>query len=142
MGERSLATSLRGMKYLSDTWLEAATHALAGASSPESSLRVGYDITDAPDGIGPYTLVIGPHTISFESGMAETSATLRLTYDLAVQIARGHTSAQRAFLDGTIQLGGDITALLGSASPLAEIDDRLAALRAQTEFPPDTELSV
>ncbi len=139
MGERPIATSLRGMKYLSESWLEAATHALAGAPSPESSLRVGYDITDAPDGIGPYTLAIGPDTISFEPGMTETAATLRLTYELAVQIARGYTSAQRAFLDGTIQLGGDITALLGSASPLAEIDDRLASLRAQTDFPPDTE---
>lgn len=122
------------MKYLSESWLEAATHALSDTPPTNESLRVGYDITDAPEGIGPYTLILGPNRITFEPGLSETSATLRLRYELAVAIATCSTSAQRAFLDGDISLGGDITALLGAGGPLTTIDDRLAPLRAITEF--------
>ncbi len=123
------------MRYLSEAWLEAATHALSDTPPTKESLRVGYDIIDAPDGVGPYTLVMGPDRITFEAGLSDTSATLRLRYELAVAIATGATSAQRAFLDGDISLGGDVTALLGAGGPLAGIDDRLASLRAITEFP-------
>ncbi len=122
------------MRYLSEPWLEAATHALSDTPPIHESLRVGYDIVDAPPGIGPYTLALGPDRISFDPGLHNTNATLRLRYELAVAIATGVTSAQRAFLDGAIVLGGDVTALLGSGAPIGEIDDRLAALRAITEF--------
>ena len=53
---------------------------------------------------------------------------------IAAAIARGEIGAQRAFLDGEIRLGGDTTALLGHQAELAEIDDRLADLRAITRY--------
>ncbi|MEZ5225606.1 MAG: hypothetical protein R2710_02745 [Acidimicrobiales bacterium] len=122
------------MKYLSESWLEAATHALSDIPPTDLTIRVGYDIVGGPDGVGPYTLVLGPCSIAFVPGLCDTSATLRLDYELAVDIAQGATSAQRAFLDGGIVLGGDVTALLGSAAPLTLIDDRLAGLRSMTDF--------
>ncbi len=127
------------MIYLSEPWLEAATKALIDAPPTQTSLRVGYDIIDGPDGVGPYTLVLGPETMAFEPGLSEPAATLRLTFDLAVAIAKGMTSAQRAFLDGKIQLGGDVTALLGSTAHLELIDDKLKELRATTRFPDSSE---
>ena len=52
----------------------------------------------------------------------------------ACAIAQGLTGAQRAFLDGKIQLGGDTTALLGHQGQLSQIDDQLSGLRAQTVY--------
>ena len=52
----------------------------------------------------------------------------------AVAIAMGRSSAQRAFLDGRLRLGGDIALLLGHQDALAAIDDRLAGLRDSTDF--------
>jgi lipid-binding SYLF domain-containing protein len=78
--------------------------------------------------------VLGGHGVAFEPGIASADLVLTLAYDLAVSIASGTASAQRAFLDGDIRLGGDVTVLLGTVDALATIDDRLSDLRSVTSY--------
>lgn len=122
------------MQYLSEEWLQAASTAVAELDAESVCLRVGYRVTDAPDHVVSYTLVLGDGTARFEVGTADVDASLTLSYELAVAIATGTASAQRAFLDGEIRLGGSVTALLGSAPPLQAVDDRLVQLRVGTTF--------
>lgn len=123
------------MNYLSEDWLEAASQAVTDLSAPGGPLHVGYEVLDPPDHARSYTLIMGPGGFAFVPGVGDDVVVrLRLSYDLAVAIATGRISAQRALLDGDIGLCGDITALLGWAEPLEAIDDRLAALRSRTTF--------
>ena len=59
---------------------------------------------------------------------------MTLSWEVAVAIATGRASAQRAFLDGDLQLGGDTGLLLGHQRALTDIEDRLDELRAETDF--------
>ncbi len=128
------------MQYLSDEWLAAANAALADPSrlddrvdATSAPVRIGYTVLDGPSGDRSYVVELGPSP-RFEAGVADTQVTLTLRYQDAVSIATGAASAQRAFLDGAIRLGGDVTALLGSAAVLVSIEDRLASLRAATLY--------
>lgn len=147
--------------YLSDEWLGEADRAVADLPPLPDAVTVGIRIIDGGAVIG-YSLVLGPDRVSIRPYRGDTedpSATspastaepstetgddrdrphddVRLTMpmEVAVGIARGQAGAQRAFLDGHIQLGGDTTVLLGYQQHLAEIDDRLSDLRSRTRFP-------
>ena len=52
----------------------------------------------------------------------------------AVAIAQGSLSAQVAFMDGRLRLGGDLRSVLARAGDLAALDDAFAATRASTEW--------
>jgi hypothetical protein len=122
------------MRYLSDEWLTAADEALSGLQPVENELVVGYRVLGGPDGESSHQLVLGPDRVGASRGTGDAGLTLTMSWDLAVSIARGEVCAQRAFLDGRIQLGGDPAVLLGHQQRLAEIDDRLAGLRDQTSY--------
>ncbi len=60
---------------------------------------------------------------------------MELDYDTAVEIARGESSAQVAFMQGRLKLGGDVHRPdPWSRLSLAEVGDALAPLRDTTEF--------
>lgn len=144
--------------YLSDEWLGQADRAVADLPPLPDAVTVGIRIIDGAAVVG-YSLVLGPDRVSIRphrgdpedsSGTstadqssdanddrARSRDDVRLTMpmEVAVRVARGQAGAQRAFLDGHIQLGGDTTVLLGYQRQLAEIDDRLADLRSRTRFP-------
>lgn len=122
------------VRYLSDDWLAAADRALGQLKPLETDLRVGVVVTDGPDGERRYRLVLGSQRVGVESGDEPCMVRMTLPWTVAVAIATGRASAQRAFLDGHIQFGGDATALLGHQDQLAAIDDRLASLRDITDF--------
>jgi putative sterol carrier protein len=52
----------------------------------------------------------------------------------AVAIAQGTLSAQAAFLDGRVRLGGDLRSVLNHAAELAVIGDAFATVRATTTW--------
>jgi hypothetical protein len=139
------------LRYLSDRWLDAADRALADLEPIPESLTMGVTVVDGPDGVRSYRLVFGPDRVGIdrvgtgrtEAGTdtgdgraADTDVRMTLTWATAVAIANGQASAQRAFLDGDIQFGGDASVLLGHQDRFAAVDDRLAALRAGTDFGP------
>lgn len=136
------------MQYLSEEWVEAAGTALeeawrhpvgdgpSGASEPASPLTVAWEVTGAPGGKVTYHMWLGPDGAGMATGEPADGADagMALDYDTAVAIARGEVSAQAAFMQGRLKLGGDVTVLIRGAGALAALGDALGALRGTTEF--------
>jgi hypothetical protein len=122
------------MRFLSKEWLTAADEAVAELSPVASAVVVGFEVTGGPAGDSAHCLVLGPDRVGARPGTSDAALTLTMSWELAVAISRGEASAQRAFLDGRLQLGGDPSVLLGHQQQLAEIDDRLAGLRDRTRY--------
>jgi hypothetical protein len=124
-----------GVRFLSDEWVAAADDALALLAPVPAPLVVGVTVTGGPDGDRSHRLVLGPERVGAEREAEGASVTMTLTWDLAVAVNQGRTSAQRAFLDGRLVLSGDPVALLGYQDQLAAVDDLLGPLRARTAYP-------
>lgn len=120
--------------YLSPEWLAAASEAVAGAPALADDVRIGFSIVEAPAGDRSYDLVLGPAAVAYQPWTGTAPLVLRLPYDLAVSVASGAESAQRALLDGRITLDGDAGVLLGHGALLAGLDDLLADLRSRTDY--------
>ncbi len=123
-----------GIPYLSDPWLAAADGALADLAPIADELSVGIEVVGGPRGDRSYRLVLGPDRVGVSAEVEPAGVRMTLEWDDAVAIANGRSSAQRAFLDGRLRLGGDISLLLGHQDALAAIDDRLGGLRDSTDF--------
>jgi hypothetical protein len=143
--------------YLSDEWLDEADRAVADLTPLPDPVLVGIRVV-GERATRHYSLVLGPDRVAVrrpdgddgdegdtagdtadesDEGSSRSTRSVRLTMPLTVAaaVAQGRVGAQRAFLDGQIQLGGDTTVLLGYQQQLSDIDDRLASLRARTRFP-------
>lgn len=88
---------------------------------PDGGVRWLLDIRD-----GRVDLVPGP------AGRADLSFTT--SYATAAQIAAGTLSAQRAFIEGRLKVGGDLSLLISHQRAVAAVDDALAPVRAQTTY--------
>lgn len=130
------------VQYLSDAWIEAADALLRGApvdpALGATAFTIETIVPDAPGGEVRYVVEFGP-TIRARRSAPDESATVRLIqrYAVAAEVAAGTRSAQTAFLAADIQLGGDVSVLIGHAGLVATVGDVLAPLRADTVFAPD-----
>lgn len=122
------------LRYLSDAWLAEADRRLADLQPIAEAVSVGMTVEGGPDGDRTYRLILGPSRVGMEPGIAGSGVRMTLPWEVAVAVARAEASAQRAFLDGHLQLGGDTALLLGHQRELADIEDRLDKLRAETDF--------
>lgn len=134
------------MRYLGDEWITAADTALSEAwqqvaDKGEEQTTIAYSVKDAPAGDGKntkaqWTVSFGPDGASVAAGTPkeDPDATMELDYETAVSIARGESSAQVAFMQGRLKLGGDVTLLIRGADHLGEVADALGSLRDTTEF--------
>lgn len=128
------------VQYLSDEWMDEAGAALAGndtvpAPDGVAPVVVQYEVTAAPGGKRSYALRFDTGGVALELGsQSDASASFSLDYETAAAIARGELSAQAAFMQGRLKLGGDVTVLLRQHALLDGIDDALADLRARTEY--------
>lgn len=125
------------MRYLSDQWVAQADAALSDLAPLTAGLAVGFVVTGGPDGQRSYTVRLGPDSAGVEPGVETAGVTMTLDWGVATDIAQGKGSAQRAFLDGRLMIGGNVGLLLGHQKELAEIDDHLGSLRAETDFSSD-----
>ncbi|MCZ7629121.1 MAG: SCP2 sterol-binding domain-containing protein [Microthrixaceae bacterium] len=146
------------MQYLSDEWIEAADAALAAAWASRASdsdsgdrdalagergpdgdteadgqhhrTTIGYTITAAPGGKTTYHLFVGDDGAGLVAGKPADDAdtTMELDYGTAVQIAKGETSPQVAFMQGRLKLGGDVTLLIKGVERLSAIGDALTSI--------------
>lgn len=119
------------MQYLSDEWIDQANTAVASLEPAAEPFAVSYTVTDGPDGERSYTVDLGAPSI--RPG-ADAAVGLRMSWDVATAIANGRLSAQRAFLDGNMQIQGDAQALVGNSDGMAAIDEVLAPLRNNTTY--------
>ena len=105
--------------FLSDDWFDALI-AQAKATPPAPGLTITLQQTvDAEMPIVWHTM-INDDGVTVARGEA-ASPDVRLRSDLATAagIHDGSVSAQRAFLDGTLQIGGDLHALMAARETLA-----------------------
>ncbi len=120
------------IRYLSSEWLSAAHEAVKDLEPMPRAVGVAYVVTGTPEGDVSYTLVLGPDAVSVVTGTERAGVTLTLGWELALAVFKGEASAQRAFLDGSIRVGGDVQELVGNNDAMAAIDTELAHLRSQT----------
>jgi SCP-2 sterol transfer family len=119
--------------FLTDAWLddlEAAARAAKVASAVHLVLQ--QIVPDGPDGHEvAYALVVADGRLRVERGRVG-AADLTFTQDRATAeaIHRGDLSAQAAFMQGRLRLGGDLRAVIDRAGELGAIDDVLRSVRA------------
>ena len=128
------------MRYLSTEWLDAAGAALASddalaAALAGVTLTVEQAVDGTPDGTVRWHVTIDDGKVALTPGPA-ARPDLRFTtsYPVAAAVARGAESAQRAFIEGGLRVGGDLSLLIAHQRTLATIDDALAAVRAATTY--------
>ena len=119
--------------FLTAQWfddVDAAGRAARLATDVE--LVIQQVIPDGPEGTElRYVIAVAEGAISVRRGQAE-SPDVTFTQDLATATAihDGALSAQTAFIEGRLRLGGDLRAVIERAGALAAIDDVFAAARA------------
>ena len=128
------------MRYTSQEWIEAAGRALAGAPGlKEATVDLGLVleqvVTRTPTGTVTWHVTIDHGTVTMTAGPAP-AADVRFTtsYGTAARIAAGELGAQRAFAEGDLRVGGDLSLLVAHQRTLAGVDDALAAVRAETTY--------
>ncbi|HET8619756.1 MAG TPA: SCP2 sterol-binding domain-containing protein [Acidimicrobiales bacterium] len=128
------------MRYLSPAWIDAAGAAVAGdgplgAALAGITLTVEQVVTGGPDGDVTWSLGVDDGKVALIPGPAARSD-LRLTtdYATAAAVAAGELGAQRAFVEGRLRVGGDLSLLITHQRALAAVDDALAGVRARTTY--------
>jgi predicted lipid carrier protein YhbT len=122
--------------HLSPAWIEALADAASRAeASAGVDLVVQQVVVDADGAEVAYAVRVQGGRLSVVAGRVD-DADVTFTQDraTAAAIARGEESAQAAFLDGRLRVGGDLAAALGAARALSELADVLAAPRAATTW--------
>jgi SCP-2 sterol transfer family len=132
------------VRYLSPEWIDAAGDAVSaddrlGAALAGVNLTVEQVVEGGdPAGTGgavTWHVAIEDGKVSLAAGPA-ARADLRFTTDRATAagIASGALSAQRAFVEGRLRVGGDLSQLVAHQRAIAAVDDALAPVRARTTF--------
>jgi hypothetical protein len=130
------------VRYLSSEWLDAAGEALAAdralaAALADVDLTIEQVVVDDEDAAPPVTwhIAVTDGAVSLGVGPAHRSD-VRFTTDrtTAAAVASGTLSAQQAFVDGRLRLGGDLSVLIAHQRAVAAIDDALAPLRPRTSY--------
>lgn len=127
--------------FLSPAWVCALDDAARDHTGlPDAiaglSLVVEQEVTDAPGGPVRFHVVFDDGSMRVRNGPAPQPA-VRFSQDLAtaVAIATGTESAQRAFMTGRLQVGGDLRVLLEGREALTVLGDVFASVRPATEHP-------
>lgn len=123
--------------------MEAARRALAADDTDRPALAgvkltVEQTVEDTPDGSVTWHIAITDGRMALDPGPAD-HADLRITtgWETAAAVAAGTLAAQRAFVEGRLRLGGDLSLLLIHQRALAAVDDVLAPVRALTTYESD-----
>lgn len=119
--------------FLTDQWFVELDAAARGSSiDPDLRLVIQQIIPDGPDGAEvAYVMTLADGAIAVRRGRAdEPDITVTQARATAEAIHRGELSAQRAFIEGRLRLGGDLRAVIERGGALVAIDDVFATTRA------------
>lgn len=123
-------------RYLFPEWFEEVRRALDTVdftgSERSSPVSFGFVVTEPPashpeaGSVITYTLVSDParQVASVIEGSADADVRLTTSYAVALRVATGRQAAGRAFLDGSIRIGGDVAVLLDRATDLERLQGR------------------
>jgi len=142
------------LAFLSPAWIDAldaaaSTDTALSAATEQLTLVVEQEVLDGPDGDVTFHVAFDQGVVRVGSGPAEAPGEadagpappmVRFSqgYATARAIALGTESAQRAFMSGSLQVGGDLRVLLDHQATLAALDDVFAEVRARTDLGPST----
>ncbi len=119
--------------FLTDAWLDELDMAAQAASTPaDVQVAIQVVVPDGPEGHEvAYVVESAGGRLAVRRGRAD-HPDVTFTQDLvtALAIHRGEQSAQAAFMEGRLRLGGDLRDVIGRAIALASLDDVFAPARA------------
>jgi predicted lipid carrier protein YhbT len=119
--------------FLTDEWFDDLDAAARDSSvDPDLRLVIQQVVTGGSDARDvAYVVTAADGAIAVRRGRAD-APDITFTQDrvTAEAIHRGELSAQTAFIEGRLRLGGDLRAVIERSSALAAIDDVFAAARA------------
>jgi SCP-2 sterol transfer family len=119
--------------FLTDAWLDELQAVALSATAPGGThLVVQQVVPDGPEGHEvAYAVLLEEGRVRIVRGRVD-DPDLTFTQDRATAeaIHRGDLSAQAAFMQGRLRLGGDLRAVIDRAVELATIDDLFAGARA------------
>jgi putative sterol carrier protein len=119
--------------FLTDQWFDDLEAAARGASIA-TDVRLVIQQVILGDGEGPevaYVVTAADGAITVHRGRADApDITFTQDRETAEAIHRGELSAQAAFIEGRLRLGGDLRAVIERAGSLVALDDVFAAARA------------
>lgn len=129
---------MTGPEYLSDEWFHAAETrigAVSLASSSKVPIAFSYEINDIPEthpragSVVRYRIDVDPVSGTATLTQSDDPGDIRFTipYDVAAGVAGGTVSGSRAFLDGSIRLGGNVAALIERAEELEVLNGLIGA---------------
>ncbi len=124
-------------EFLSAEWLSELDAAAGAASAPADLRLVVQQVVLGDDGteLAAYAVRITDGAVQVIPGRAP-DADVTFTQDraTAAAIARGELAAQRAFLDGHLRVGGDLTRVLDASRQLVGVVDVFAPARTGTTW--------
>jgi SCP-2 sterol transfer family len=140
-GTGRYGSSFRPVQYLSPEWMEAVSGAIADNTSLRRAtagvrLTVEHVATGGPLGLVRWHITIDDGTVALVEGPAP-DPDLRFTtdYATAARIAAGGLGAQRAFVEGRLRVGGDLSLLIHHHKALSMVDDVFSSVRTRTSAP-------
>ncbi|MGI9611194.1 MAG: hypothetical protein ACR2NL_12950 [Acidimicrobiia bacterium] len=128
-------------QYLTDQWFDGAADRVATtpfSSESQEPIAFSYEIIDLPDdhvkagSVVRYRIDADPanQRATLSCSDEPGDITFAMTYDVAFAVASGTTSGSRAFLDGSIRLGGDVAALIERADDLKLLNGMIGPVDA------------
>ncbi|MCU1499207.1 MAG: hypothetical protein JWM47_3160 [Acidimicrobiales bacterium] len=128
------------LAFLSPEWLRALDEAARldpalAAASASVDLVIEQRVADPGGAEVQYHVVLDHGRVAVIAGPAP-HADVRFSQDraTALGIASGNDSAQRAFMTGRLQVGGDLRLLLEHQDVLVAVQDVFAGVRARTDL--------
>ncbi len=124
-------------EFLSPDWLSELDAAAQATSAPTDLQLVVQQVVLADDGaeLASYAVRIAGGEVRVVPGRAaDADVTFTLDRPTAAAIARGELAAQRAFLDGHLRVGGDLTRVLDASRQLVGLVDVFGAARTGTTW--------
>jgi hypothetical protein len=106
------------VRYLSSEWIDAAGRALASDAGLKDAtvdvrLTLQQVVTDGPAGTVRWYVAVDHGHVEMAEGTAPApDLRFTTTYATAAQIASGALGAQRAFAEGRLRVGGDLSLLV------------------------------
>ncbi|MBX7159316.1 MAG: SCP2 sterol-binding domain-containing protein [Acidimicrobiia bacterium] len=117
-----------GVKYLTDEWAGAMESAVNADENFQSvaggvSLSVQQNVSGGPDGDVTYHMGIKDGKAFCALGPLDgADLTINQTYETAVAIAKGELNLQNAFMQGQIQVTGNIAIAMQYQTQLASLE--------------------
>jgi putative sterol carrier protein len=128
------------VRFLSEEWIQALDRSarqvdVTLGAATDSPIVVEQTVTHPSAAAVTYQLAIDHGSATVVAGpVHDPTVTLRTDRATAEAIARGTLSAQQAFVQGRLRVGGDVRALVRHAPALAQLDEGFAIVRDETVY--------